>query len=293
MLKNLTAIISLTIIVCALAYLFPRQTSFDAAQTAGPVLVEVEKIIEKEPPALLAKSACVFDMSKNEFIFELNNNVQRPLASLTKLMTVLVAKENFPEGLLVEITKEAIEKEGDNGLIVGEKWKLADIIDIILLSSSNDAAFALSCGFSETPEPNNTQFLKLMNNKAAALGMKQTYFFNATGLDISDSAAGAYGSCEDTVKLMNYMLRNYADVLEITTRASLNLNDRVFENTNKIINKFPLLLAGKTGFDDLAGGNLIIAVNKGLNRPIIIAVLGSTFDGRFEDIEKLYDHFVK
>jgi D-alanyl-D-alanine carboxypeptidase len=94
---------------------------------------------------------------------------------------------------------------------------------------------------------------------------------------------------------MLYILNTHSELLEVTTKESLHFNgtNLDFKNTNKLLEKLPLLLGGKTGFDDLAGGNLIVAVNKGLNHPIIIAVLGSSLEGRFKDVETLYNRFLR
>jgi D-alanyl-D-alanine carboxypeptidase (penicillin-binding protein 5/6) len=163
----------------------------------------------------------------------------------------------------------------------------------MLISSSNDAAFAIASTLRSETKPTDKEFVKLMNQKANQLNLEATYFRNATGLDISETTAGAYGSCRDVTKLINYLLQEHPDLAETTTLASLRLKEREFQNTNKLLSKLPLLLAGKTGFDDLAGGNLTLIVNKGFNHPITITVLGSSIDGRFKDVETLYNYFVK
>ncbi|MBU1091785.1 serine hydrolase [Patescibacteria group bacterium] len=246
------------------------------------------------PFEIQAKSACVFDMAKDEFIFKKNSDEQLPLASLTKLMTALVSIELLPKTTLVEITKEAILIEGDSDFYIGEMWKLEDLIKVMLISSSNDAAFAIASGFKTNPESNNeSEFVELMNSYSNKLKLDRTYFLNSTGLDVSTEIAGAYGSCQDVTKLLKYIFDKYPELLNDTTLESINYKNRAFENTNKLLGKFPVVFGGKTGFSDLAGGNLTVIVDKGLNHPIILTVLGSTFEGRFEDIEILYNKFVK
>lgn len=258
-----------------------------------------EKIIvsaEKEPPVeilLDAKAVCVFDVVKDRFLFKMNAGTQMPLASLAKLMTALIAKEHFLNTALVEITKEAILQEGDSGLRIGEMWKLPRFLEIMLISSSNDAAFAIASTIKNGLEPNDFEFVKLMNQKAQFLGLKQTYFSNSTGLDISETEAGAFGSCEDINVLMRYLMKNHLDLMEATSKEKLESGGRIFKNTNELLSKLPFFIGGKTGFSDLAGGNLTVAVDKGLNHPIIITVLGSTERGRFKDVEILYNKYVK
>ncbi len=251
-----------------------------------------EKPIEL-PLELEALSVCVFDVIKNEFIFEINAEQQLPLASITKLMTALVAKENLPQNTHVEISKKALMQEGDSGFYIGNEWQLSNILKAMLISSSNDAAFAVSASLRDTLEPSDTKFVSLMNERAKELGLNQTYYINTSGLDLSKEEAGAFGSCKDMTKLMNYILSNYPDLIEITTEKSFTANEIEFKNTNKLLSEFPCFFGGKTGFSDLAGGNLIVAVGRGLSHPMILTVLGSSWEGRFEDVKKLYDKFVK
>ena len=93
--------------------------------------------------------------------------------------------------------------------------------------------------------------------------------------------------------LFEYALKNYPEVLEATRYKNLHFasTEKIYsvENTNVIVDQIPNLIASKTGYTDLAGGNLIIAFDAGLGRPIIITVLGSTEEGRFADVLKLVE----
>lgn len=240
--------------------------------------------------ALEAKSAYVFDLAKGEPVFEFNASAQLPLASLTKIMTAIVVKENFPEWLKISIPLEAVKQEGDSGFLVGERWKISDLADVMLISSSNDAAFAFASSFEGGKLP---AFIALMNKKARELGLAQTYFLNPTGLDFSAATAGAFGSAKNAAELIAYGLEHYPSMFEITSYGKLSVGSRRFKNTNKLVEKIPGIVAGKTGFSDLAGGNLVIVADMGLEYPIIIAVLGSSEKGRFEDVKILYDETVK
>ena len=90
--------------------------------------------------------------------------------------------------------------------------------------------------------------------------------------------------------LFDYMVRNKPEILEVTSYNKLELkseDNKIHntENTNEIINKIPWVIASKTGYTDLAGGNLVVAFDNGMMRPIIISVLGSTKEGRFKDMK--------
>jgi len=77
--------------------------------------------------------------------------------------------------------------------------------------------------------------------------------------------------------------------MEATRLESINLHGWDFQNTNRVIEDLPGFIAGKTGFSDLAGSNLAVVVDNGFNRPFVIVVLGSTIDGRFNDIKNLFN----
>lgn len=297
MLASTIKIFSLLIIAYVVSFLLPQNEQ--KTTITGNIIAATEQReepketpVSNEPLVLEARSACVFDVLTQKSLFELNASAQLPLASLTKLMTTVVAKENLLPTTLVEITAKAISEEGDTSLITGEVWQLNDLLDLILISSSNDAASALAETLKKGTETDNSEFIDLMNGKAKELGLNQTYFLNATGLDISKTMAGAYGSCTNISKLMNYILINHPELLEATAQQSLNINNRIFKNTDQLL-YLPLFIGGKTGYSDLAGGNLTIITDRGLNHPIIMTVLGSSFEGRFKDVETLYNQFVR
>ena len=224
-----------------------------------------------------------------------------PLASLTKVMTAVTAYAFLSDSANVKILLEYLEPEGDSGLVVDDIWRASDLRDFTLLTSSNDGAFALAAvAESQTAEKGGdpqAQFLKAMNNKAAEIGLSNSRFFNEHGLDREMDRGGAYGSARDMALLFEYTLKNYPEILEATRYKSLQFGsaEKVYaaDNTNIFINEIPGILASKTGFTDLAGGNLVIAFDSGLNRPIIISILGSTEEGRFADTLKLVNASLK
>jgi len=198
---------------------------------------------------LEARSAMVFDLVKNGPIYEFNSQAQLPLASLTKIMTVLVAEEIK--------TKD-----------------ISQLVEEALVQSSNQAASALASM--------NGNFIDLMNKKAKEIGMNQTYFLNETGLDISAKLSGAYGSASDIVKLVAYALKSNPDFFSAT------VNNFDF-NTNPYASTTTMIIGSKTGLTDLAGGNLAIIFDAGFNHPVVSVVLGSTENGRFIDTQKLIE----
>lgn len=252
--------------------------------------------------SLEAKAAYVYDVKQAKVLFAQNENEVMPLASVTKLMTALVGTKLIPDYNEVIISREALAQEGDSGLFVNERWRVNDLVDYTLLVSSNDGARALASTagarvlrteLSSTTALNPQElFVAEMNREAQILGLTRTYFLNETGLDVGEGTAGAYGSARDMAHLIAYITRMYPEVLEATRYDSMyfeSLNDlqHTATNTNVIAGAIPGLIGSKTGYTELAGGNLVITFDVGLGYPIVVSVLGSSIDGRFDDVAQL------
>lgn len=245
---------------------------------------------------LLAESAFVWDVSKNETLYEKEPDKSWPLASITKLMTVMLSHELVEEDKLAVVSENATEQAGESGLSAGERFKFRTLSDLTILSSSNDGAYALAASTGELLDPDEPAdaFVRTMNIRADELNLSQTFFRNPTGLDLSEDEAGAYGSARDVTFLMSYILKNYPEILEASTKPQDNLPDESglyhqADNTNPIVNDLPGLIGSKTGYTTLAGGNLVVAFDASLNRPVVVSVLGSSYQGRFSDVLKLVE----
>lgn len=251
-------------------------------------------------PDLEATSAFVWDMRHQRTLYSKNASAQLPLASITKLMTSLVALESLGEGGKVTMTLEAIGQDGPSDFADGETFDAQALSDFSLVSSSNDGAYALAAAagaaFGLETKSSTSSFVGAMNERAEELGLSQTYFVNPTGLDENTLESGSYGSARDMAFLMEYLVAHHPEVLVSTREKHASLKGATVHtatNTNDIVNEIPGLLGSKTGFTDLAGGNLIIAFDAGLDRPIIISVLGSSREGRFNDVEALIQYAQK
>jgi len=237
-----------------------------------------------------AQSAYVYDIKNNKVLFSKNASATLPLASLAKIMTSIIALEQSASNTKVAISSNDLKEEGDSGLVVGEKWSIQKLIAFMLLTSSNDGARALASAV-EAIHLQKKTFVDQMNEKAHALGMSSMYFQNPTGLDINTIEAGAYASAEDVGKLFIYTQKNHPEIFESTKNEKIAISSDLFvhtgNNTNTAVDTTPGLFASKTGFTDLAGGNLAVIIDVGIARPIVLVVLGSTSDARFEDIKTL------
>ena len=247
--------------------------------------------------SLEAQAYFVWDAREQRAVASFNGETQLPLASLTKLMTILVAIENSLDGDIVVIDQTDLNREGENALEVGESWRLTDLIDFMVVVSSNDAAHSLASvrnAFSEGKNEMMSQqlFLQKMNEKAEKIGITQTYYLNESGLDATATVSGGYGSAKDMTILLEYILREYPSLLDASAQEILITNsDRLthqIQNTNQIVAHLPGVVASKTGWTDLAGGNLAMAFDIGIGHNIIIVLLGSSKEGRFTDMENLF-----
>ena len=233
-----------------------------------------------------SNAAFVWDVKKKKALFAKNEEMQLPLASITKLMTVAVVSEYISLNETLVVSEQSLFAEGDSGLLAHEKWNVKDLIDFTLMVSSNDGASALanaagaieiirSGDRSESPQKT---FIEEMNRLAKEIGLTQTYFLNETGLDSTEATSGGYGSARDAALLMNYVVTLNPELIDSTVYKSREISSlsnfiHTATNTNQSIGDVPGLIASKTGFTDLAGGNLVIAFDAGINRPIIVSVL--------------------
>ena len=298
----LACLLAISVLIFSLLIIGEKSLDKKDASSATETLNSFQKI------NLEAKSVVVWDVINNRELFSKNPDMPLPLASLTKILTAIVINEKLNDDQKIKITKEDLGPEGDSKLIVGDVWQVRELRDFTLFTSSNDGAFALAA-VAETEnnpvvenqsigkEGFRIQFIKEMNDTASMVGLSNSRFFNEHGLDREADKGGAYGSAKDMTALFEYTLKNYPEILEATRYKNLEFRsvEKKYsaENTNTFIDKIPNIIASKTGFTDLAGGNLVIAFDTGLNRPIIISVLGSTEEGRFSDVLQLVEATIK
>lgn len=294
---HLAALLLLAIAAIAVIALheYPRpiaQTSSQAASAA-----ETEDVFAGL--SLAATAAVVMDLQNNKILYALNQDAQLPLASLTKVPLALAVSDALPADTVITIPRDTAPKGSAERLAKGEKWRLQDIIDFTLVSSSNEGAEILASAADDSirshyPDaPENSAALWRMNSLAQQLGLTRTYFLNASGLDISPTLSGAYGSARDVAVLFGYAAAEHLSVFSKTAEDGLQLTSangrsttRAF-NTNEAQGEIPGLMMGKTGITNLAGGNLAVVFDAGVGHPVVAVVLGSTREGRFSDVRQL------
>ncbi len=285
---NLHSYIIGGLLAAIIIFSFPESTSKTSANVlpAAPI-----KAVVKNPFAnmqLKARAAYVYDNTTGKVLYAKNPDATMPVASLTKVMTAITALEMASSTGPIVITPEALQTEGDTGLLAGEQWNLQDLLTFSLVISSNDgaAAIASSMGMSKA------DFIKKMNEKSKSLKLKGTWFLNESGLDVSTDMAGGYGTARDVATFMKYALDRYPTVMQATTQAMVTTTSldgfiHPARNTNVLSTTTTSFLAGKTGYSLLAGGNLSMIFRNKQGHIITAVILGSTYDGRFNDMQKL------
>ncbi|MAF80355.1 hypothetical protein CL629_04755 [bacterium] len=203
-----------------------------------------------------------------------------PTASLTKLLTAVVVLEEIGENRKITITERAVATEGIAGnLRDGEIYSAQDLLKIMLLTSSNDAAVAF-----EDHAGGQDEFVRLMTRKARELGMSNTLFYDGTGLsDLNSSTAS------DLLRLLRYIVETYPQILQWTRIPGFlvqpinDIDSREVRNINPLVNNLEFL-GGKTGTSPRARENLISLFSLGQHR-IVMIILGSR--DRAAESEKL------
>ncbi|MEK7136309.1 MAG: hypothetical protein AAB821_01830 [Patescibacteria group bacterium] len=138
------------------------------------------------PVSLEAKSAIVWDVEKEKVIYEKNIDEELPLASITKIMTALVASEIFAPNDIIPISTSALAGGSNAGLIAGDNWTAQELIDYKLTTSANGASSALR----EAASGRGIDLVAKMNDQARAIGLSHTVYLNETGLDVGTSLGG-------------------------------------------------------------------------------------------------------
>lgn len=289
----LLAILSFTLVFSYLSNSDQKSAQAAAAAAADTKVVDAFRNVD-----LLADAAIVYDVVTGQTLYAKNADVQLPLASLTKVPLALVVADVLPPESTITIPYDTDPPGSFERLGAGEVWKVKKVINFTLVISSNEGADILAQAAEEPirakypAAPAGMATLWRMNTLVRDLGLSHTYFLNPSGLDESETQSGAYGSARDMAMLFAYAATSSPSVFDGTTQNGLLLSNedgRVTSaiNTNEALGAIPGLIMGKTGFTDLAGGNLGIVFDVGLAHPVAVVVLGSSREGRFSDMKQL------
>ncbi len=235
---------------------------------------------------VIAKSYVIYDIVDKRVISSKNEDQILTLASLTKVMTAVTALTHNKPDTKITIDPKVIDGKYDLGLKKNQVWKLEELLKYTLVFSSNDGAIEIANGLG-----GQKAFVEQMNNDAVLLGLK-LHFNHPAGLDVGNLFGGE-GTALEVAKLFAIARKRFPEILDATTHDRVTVTASTGKitgvpNTNQEIEDLLGAEASKTGFTDNAGGNLAVVVDTTVGHPVVIVVLGSTREGRFSDISKLF-----
>ncbi len=229
---------------------------------------------EGEPEDLYAKAAVLMDADSGRVLFEKNGGEVMPMASTTKIMTLLVTLENADLEGTVEVSGYAASMpDVQLNIREGERYRLLDLCYSMMLESHNDSAVAIAEHVGGSVEG----FAAMMNQKARDLGCYHTHFVTPNGLDAEDEGGVHATTAADLARIMRCCMEN-GEFLTITREASWTFSDLEGKRTFTVNNKNAFLtmmegaLTGKTGFTGNAGYCYVGALERDGKR-LIVALL--------------------
>ncbi len=235
-------------------------------------------------PKISAQAYLVGDLNTGEVILAKEQDKKLPIASMSKLVTALTAKEITNINDTAQVTKRAVSTFGKNGgLAVGEKIKTTDLLYPLLLESSNDAAEVIAEHFERE------NFISKMNQVVKNLKMSSTSFEDPSGLSPNNQS-----TVSDMFRLAGYIKNHRKDLLEITNKRSFSNKKHSWSNISQFLSKDGYL-GGKSGFTNEAGQTVVSIFDLPLGqtgvRPIAITLLGSK--DRYRDVENILNYLKK
>jgi len=247
-------------------------------------------------PRVNAKAAIAIDIDNGQTLFSYNEGDKLAMASLTKIMTATIALERINNfNVPVTISRNAALVEGSRmNLWIDEKISLKDVLYGLILKSGNDAAVTLEEYYDNVVRPSITDpspsFVELMNQKVKDLGLKDMKFEDSSGINENNTT-----SPKDLVFLMDYAMRNptFREVMSTPQYTASALNGSLqhpMNTTNRLLKTRTDVLAGKTGYSEAAGYNMITVFKSPAGHRIVTIVFGTEgIDARFNETNKIID----
>ena len=246
------------------------------------------KLAWSEEPKLWANSAVLMEIETGQVLYAKEGFKERHPASLTKIMTGILALEYGNMSDVVTITKKTarISVGQTIKLREGQKLTLEDLLYAALMHSANDAAMAIAEHIGGTEEI----FLKMMNQKALAIGATKTHFENPNGYTKANHRTTAY----DLALITRYAMSNstFANIVSTKYKSISKIGEGEtleIKNTNKLLRTYPGTLGGKTGTTAAAGG-CIAAIAKNNDQTLIAVILKSGDQRRYQDCINLFEY---
>lgn len=251
---------------------------------------EKETVVSNVPFQINAKSAALMCANTGEFIFEMDSHTKRPIASITKIMTMLLVMEALEQNKIalddvVVASEHACSMGGSQVyLAVGEEFTVHELLKAVAIHSANDASVALG----EHVAGSEGVFVTMMNEKAKVLGMNNTNFLDCSGL----TDEGHYSTAHDIALMSREIITKYPLIIEYTTIKRDTFRNGTFglDNTNHLIGKYRGITGLKTGVTDAAGYCLAATASRD-GMDLISVILGSdSLNMRFTETTKILDY---
>jgi D-alanyl-D-alanine carboxypeptidase len=237
-----------------------------------------------EIPSIKGRAAIVVDLTAGQILYQQDQGTRYAEASLTKMMTAMVAADLTPLDTVITVPDAATQVEPNHmGISTGEKLTVRELLEGMLLDSGNDAAEAIAMGIVDRPK-----FIDFMNQKAAALHLRGSHFTNPSGLDEADHYSSAY----DLAVVGATLLADYPDLRTIVGSKQVSISStpqhKAFNpiNIDRLLSTYPGAIGIKPGYTGAAGYCLAAAATRN-GRTILVVVLGST--QHFTDAATLLD----
>lgn len=250
-------------------------------------------------PELAARNAVVINAATGETVFEKNKTETVSNASTTKIMTCILALEILePNEKTLEVIEDDVVRGSKMGLDIGESMTVSEMLYGLMMTSGNEAANVIARTVSTRLSGKGTydDFVSLMNEKAKNLGMADTSFKNASGLD----EPGHYSTAIDMTVLTRYAMQNDAFRRIVSTKEYVISSECFGEekkyllaNTNRLLWTYDGCTGVKTGTTYMAGACLAASAEDDNGTELIAIILGSTIEERYKDAEKLLDYGLK
>ena len=246
-------------------------------------------VLAYDESTINSKSAILGDSESGFVMFEHNADEKLPIASMTKIMTMLLTMEAIDSGRIklddiVVVSENAAKKEGSHVFLsVGENISVHDLLKAVAVASGNDAATALA----EYVGGNLENFIQMMNEKAKELNMTNTNFVNCNGLD----AENHYSSARD-VFIMSKELLKHSKITEYTTIWMDSLRNGTFTlaNTNKLVRHYDGTTGLKTGSTSVAGFCVSASAKRNDMHLLSVVIGADSSKHRFADASNLLNY---
>lgn len=232
-------------------------------------------------PTVDARAYLVMNDATGEVLLARGAHDRLPMASITKLMTALLTVERTKPGEVVAVDPDAVGVTGSTiRLRAGERLTVRDLLAAALIQSANDSAIALA---EHVGDGDGARFVGLMNERAQALGLRETQFARPDGLDV----AGHYSSAWDVTRLGRIAMRKPLIRQLVRTKSASIAGGRTLHTWNDLLGEFPGVFGVKTGHTSVAGWSQVAAA-RGNGVTIYATILGSPSRSvRNADLEEL------